>query len=126
MLTGTHSCNVDDIYGDWRIDNKNYILFLETVRPHLINCKKEIIKFDMIGWKGKNIDFQLSKERYNNCNIKIPGIITEGQNPYQLKYRMIDGKHRISKMIDIGLKENYFYILDYTTFIKLLQPILPL
>ena len=110
MLTGTHSCKIDDIYGDWRIGNKNYILFLETVRPHLINCKKEIIKFDMIGWKGRNIDFQLSKERYNNCNIKIPGIITEGQNPYQLKYRMIDGKHRISKMIDIGLKENYFYI----------------
>jgi len=75
---------------------------------------------------GKNIDFQLSEERYNNCNIRVPCIITEGENPYQLKYRMIDGRHRISKMVDRGLSENYFYILDYSTFLKLLQPILPL
>ena len=122
MLTGTHSCNVDDIYGDWRINKKDYILYLETVRPYLNNCRKEIIAFDMIGWKGKNIDFQLSEERYNNCNIRIPCIITEGENPYQLKYRMIDGRHRISKMVDRGLSKNYFYILDYSTFLKLLQP----
>jgi len=122
MLDGKHICNNDPIYGDWRIENKNYFLDLKSVIPYLKYCNREMIKFDDIGWKGKNINFELNKERYDCCNIEIPCLITKGQNPYQLRYRMIDGRHRITKMVNMQFTETFFYILDYDTFINLLQP----
>ena len=63
----------------------------------------------------------LSEERYNACDINFPGILTEGQNPYNCRYRMIDGKHRIIKMNNMGIKESLFYVIDYDLFFKRLQ-----
>ena len=122
MLIGRHWCNIDPTYGDWRIDGKEYVLHLEKIKPLLKKELKKVIKFSDIGYKGKNMNPFLVEERYNACDIKFPGILTEGQNPYGCRYRMIDGKHRIIKMKDMGMTEGLFYIIEYNLFIKQLQP----
>ena len=122
MLIGRHWCNIDPTYGDWRIDGKEYVLHLERIKKYLKKESKKLVKFSEIGYKGKDMNPCLVEERYNACDIKFPGILTEGQNPYGCRYRMIDGKHRIIKMKDMGMTESLFYIIDYDLFIKRLQP----
>ena len=122
MLTGKQLCNIDPTYGDWRIDGKEYVLHLEKIKSLLKKESKKLINFNDIGYKGKNMNPRLHEERYNACDINFPGILTMGQNPYSCKYRMIDGKHRIIKMTDMGIKESMFYIIDYNLFLKQLQP----
>ena len=83
---------------------------------------KKLVNFKDIGWKGKDKNHSLVKERYNAADIGYPCILTKGQNPYNCKYRMIDGKHRITKMKNMGIEESIFYIVDFDIFFKLLQP----
>ena len=122
MLIGRHWCNIDPTYGDWRIDGKEYVLHLEKIKKYLKIESKKLVKFSEIGYKGKDMNPCLAEERYSACDIKFPGILTEGQNPYGCRYRMIDGKHRIIKMKNMGMTESLFYIIDYNLFIKRLQP----
>ena len=121
MLKGLHLCNIDKIYGDWRIDEKEYILDLKKIKPFLTKESKKLINFKDIGHKGKDNNHLLYEERYNAADIGYPCILTEGQNPYNCKYRMIDGRHRITKMKNMGIKESMFYIVDFNIFFKLLQ-----
>tara|TARA_B100001057_G_scaffold99919_1_gene96899 strand:- start:559 stop:927 length:369 start_codon:yes stop_codon:yes gene_type:complete len=121
MLKGLHLCDIDKIYGDWRIDEKEYILNLKKIKPFLTKESKKLINFKDIGHKGKNSNYLLHKERYDAADISYPCILTEGQNPYNCKYRMIDGKHRITKMKNMGIKKSMFYIVDFNIFFKLLQ-----
>ena len=123
FINGVHACDLDNIYGDWRIYEENHYLYLKDIVPYLRTKNKHLIKFDEISWKGKNIYHKLDEKRYKECDIKYPCILTEGKNPHNCKYRMIDGKHRMTKMVKMGLSESYFYIIDYNTFLKLLQPI---
>ncbi len=120
MLKGKHLCNIDKIYGDWRIDEKEYICHVSLLYPFLKN--KKLVNFKDIGWKGKDKNHKLVEERYNAADIGYPCILTEGQNPYNCRYRMIDGKHRITKMKNMGIEESIFYIVDFDIFFKLLQP----
>tara|TARA_B000000609_G_C24105528_1_gene310865 strand:- start:495 stop:884 length:390 start_codon:yes stop_codon:yes gene_type:complete len=122
FINGVHACDLDNIYGDWRIYEENHYLYLKDIVPYLRTKNKHLIKFDEISWKGKNIYHKLDEKRYKECDIKYPCILTEGKNPHNCKYRMIDGKHRMTKMVKMGLSESYFYIIDYNTFLKLLQP----
>ena len=123
MLKGYHVCNIDDIYGDWRINGQNYVLDLEKIIPYLDMKTKHLIKFDDISWKGKNIYHELEQVRYEQCDVRYRCILTIGENPHNCKYRMIDGRHRITKMSNMGLNEAYFNLIDYKNIIKLLQPI---
>lgn len=121
MLVGNHLCNIDRIYGDWTIDENYYILDLKKIKPFLKKESKKLINFKDIGYKGKDMNPLLNEERYNACDINFPGILTVGQNPYGCRYRMIDGKHRIIKMKNMGMNESIFYILDYNIFLTQLQ-----
>jgi len=111
-------CNVDKEYGDWRINKKEYIFNVSLLYPFLKN--KKLVNFKDIGWKGKDLKFNLDIDRYNAADIGYPCILTEVENPYNCKYRMIDGKHRITKMIKMGMTESLFYIVDFNIFFKLL------
>ena len=70
MLKGYHVCNIDDIYGDWRINGQNYILDLKEIIPYLDMRTKHLIQFDDISWKGKNIYHELDQVRYEQCDIR--------------------------------------------------------
>jgi hypothetical protein len=43
------------------------------------------------------------------ANTNYPMIVSQMNNPYGKKYRLIDGRHRIHKLIDGGKKEGLFY-----------------
>ena len=89
VLKGIHRCEFDH-FGDWRINLNNYILNLKNLKEYLTEDKLKLVSFKDIAWKGKNMDPRLiSKRRYDECNIEFPGIITEYQNPYNCKYRMV-------------------------------------
>ena len=79
---------------------------------HLLTDKKiKIISHDRIAWKG--ID----------CEITYPGIIAKNApNPHNLKYRMIDGKHRIAKLRQMGIHRSLFYVLEFGKIEKYLKP----
>tara|TARA_B100001250_G_C19183372_1_gene521949 strand:+ start:159 stop:554 length:396 start_codon:yes stop_codon:yes gene_type:complete len=113
-LQGRHWCNNCHIYGDWRINDQEYVLYLTDIIPYLKKNKLNIIQHNIIAWKGKDIGSNhLLQERYDKCDIKTPGIITEAPNPHNCKYRMLDGKHRIAKMTDLGILESKFYVLNF-------------
>ena len=75
-----------------------------------------------IAWKGKqNFPYQSGDKcsccggsRYINCDTKYPPIIaSNAPNPFNNKYRMIDGRHRIQKLLFNGLTESLFYVFDF-------------
>ena len=81
MLIGNHLCNVDPTYGDWRIDEKDYILPLERIKKYLKKESKKLVNFSDIGYKGKNINPPFNiQERYDAADITFPGILTIGTN----------------------------------------------
>jgi hypothetical protein len=52
-------------------------------------------------------------KRYETCNIRIPGIVAlDVINPYNKKYRMVDGSHRMAKMLfETKIRESLFYVI---------------
>ena len=123
MLTGRHLCNFSPVYGDWRINGKEYILKLKNIEPFLLKDQLKVINFNDIGHKGKHMDNYLDVKRYHDCDINYPGILTIAENPYNCKYRMIDGRHRILKMTNMDMKKSVFYIIDYDLFFKHLEEV---
>ena len=101
-----------------------------------IRCKKlatwELMKewgcipLKEIAWRGKhNFPYfteELQTERYKNCNTKYPGIISyNAPNPYDNKYRMIDGRHRIIKLLREGVTESLYYTLNFNDIKHLIE-----
>ena len=118
ILKGFHHCLKRDIYGDWRINNKNMILDLTNIIHLLTEDKLKLINHNEIAWKGMDNKIPDSindtKDRkFIECNIGYPCIlINNGPNPKNLKYRMIDGTHRMAKMKMMNITKSYFYILE--------------
>ncbi len=101
-------------HGDWRIDNKKAELDLVDI-VHLIN-QNEVYTLDHedIAWGASRRDSKKSF-RYQKCDISFPCIVArDAPNPYGKKYRLIDGHHRMSKMMDMGITKSNFYILEFT------------
>lgn len=122
FINGFHLCDLDRIYGDWRIIEEESIVHIKDIIPYLELKSKRLVKFNDISWKGKDIDYKLNDERYDKCDIRHPCILTIGKNPHNCKYRMIDGRHRITKMINMGLSKSLFYIIDFDIIVKQLRP----
>jgi hypothetical protein len=110
-LRGRHVCTNSSTFGDWRIDGTPCELHLKQIRDHLTKDKLRLIKFSDIGFKGRQIDYVINPVRYRKSDVSYPGILSNMPNPYNLPYRMIDGVHRINKMINQGFTESYFYVL---------------
>ena len=122
FINGFHLCDLDRIYGDWRIIEEESIVHIKDIIPYLELKSKRLVKFNDISWKGKDLDYKLNDERYNKCDVRHPCILTIGKNPHNCKYRMIDGRHRITKMINMGLSKSLFYIIDFDIIVKQLRP----
>ena len=46
-------------------------------------------------------------------DVKYPCIVLNNAvNPYNKKYRLIDGKHRMAKMRQLGITSSKFYVLE--------------
>jgi len=78
-----------------------------------------IIPLDKIYWDNKyRIEYRRDKtcrccggERYLNADIRYPGILfIMKPNSYGEIYHVLDGCHRIQKMLDQGFTEALFFI----------------
>ena len=127
ILSGIHGCSDNILYGDWRITKDDtFVRFVRLNRlNHLLTEDKlKLINFKDIAWKGMSLDLSMRRDtcicchgkRYANCNTDYPCILTrfnEGTpNPFNKTYRMLDGKHRIDKMLCQGITKSLFYVLD--------------
>ncbi len=101
-----------------------HYIYMRDVCDLLTNNKIQTVELHDIAWKGKHHHPHNTGEncyccketpalRYVHADITLPAIIIEGApNPYGNRYRMIDGKHRIMKMLNMGIKSSQFYVLD--------------
>ena len=123
MMNRWHVAGVTSTEGDWRLDGyQKSVIELKKLLPLLINERLENIKLDNIAWKGKDLYPKKSGDncyccggkKYRNCDTKYPLIIAENApNPFNDKYRMIDGRHRIQKLLLNGHTEGLCYVFDY-------------
>jgi len=129
-LFGCHSAKRScPVYGDWSFNGIEGRIYLEKLKPFLKEKRLEKIKIDEIGWKGMHLSKEESincpccnGERYIECDINIPGIVVlNAPNPYDKKYRMIDGKHRIRKMQNNGITHGSFYVFTYKKIMKFIM-----
>ena len=110
MLKGRHSCT-----GKWRIwpDLDSYVNLADDIQPLLYGRDPILIPHDEIAWWFMDTPESKIDERYQTCNIRVPGIVAlDAINPYNKKYRMIDGSHRMAKMLlETKIRESLFYVI---------------
>lgn len=129
-----HGCGISHTYGDWRIDKyegiDQYKVCLDTFVPYLIDQNLKLVSFENIAWKGKHFNWTkrgkycscCGGKRFHECDDTIPGILLKNApNPYNLPYRLSDGKHRIEKLISKNMLEFNFYVIDYEEWFKTLK-----
>ena len=114
-------------YGDYRCQK----LDLTLLNDMLTDDRLKIIKLKEIAWKGKHhYPYNLGEycyccggRKYKNCDPNIPGIIAFNcQNPYDNKYTMLDGRHRITKHLNEGKTESKYYVFDFDEIKHLIRP----
>tara|TARA_R100000908_G_C3669223_1_gene92892 strand:+ start:42 stop:620 length:579 start_codon:yes stop_codon:yes gene_type:complete len=118
-------------FGDWRIKNKGFE-YLYRQRKMIYLCNNDILhlltderlntlSLDDIAWKGKNFSDDdkyksliTSGRKWENCDTKFPIIaIEENFNPMNLKYTLIDGRHRAEKLLSQNCKNAKVYVLKW-------------
>ena len=118
-IKGTHSC-----VGQWQLTEgvDQYVEVKDTI-PYLLNRDPIMISHDQIAWKCMDNPSAKLDNRYIECDISYPGIVVEdAPNPFSKKYRMIDGSHRMAKMLlETLIRESYFYVLTEKEFYPLLK-----
>lgn len=97
----------------WQLESINF--------PHLITEDTlQSLKLKDIAWWGKHhYPNYCGKKckccggiRYLQSNIKYPGVVVkDAPNPYGNPYTLIDGAHRIVKLLNFGVDESWFYVL---------------
>ena len=121
MMNRWHVAKKTQMDGDWRLEGKecSVIKLKDLV---LSDDKLKVIKLEEIAWKGKNYFpnkcgnncYCCGGKKYRSCDIKYPLIIAKNiPNPFNDKYRMIDGRHRIQKLLLNGCTESLCYVFDY-------------
>ena len=130
---GYHSAKFSKWNGDWRIDGLAYRLCNDDIQHLLTDDKKQTIKLDEICWKGWNLGKSkigpncicCNGMRYKSEHLSHdpPVIVTNMGNPANRKYRMVDGKHRMHRLVLNDSTEGVFYVLDYSEIKQYMQPI---
>tara|TARA_B000000532_G_scaffold241067_1_gene232868 strand:+ start:724 stop:1134 length:411 start_codon:yes stop_codon:yes gene_type:complete len=119
-----HVASVTNIEGDWRLGGyERSVIELKNLTPLLTKDRLENIRLDDIAWKGKKLYPNKSGNncyccggiKYQRCNTKYPLIIAKNaSNPFNNKYRMIDGIHRIQKLLLNGKTHGLCYVFDFS------------
>ena len=110
--------------GNWEYNNqKRSLLDLSSVYANMLTDDRlKIIKLKEIAWRGKHhFPYNLGEncyccggEAYRKCDPTIPGIIAFNcPNPFDNKYRMLDGRHRMMRHLYDGKTESEFYVFDF-------------
>ena len=115
MLSGKHDC-----IGFWRINEEDSYIDLAEVRPLLNSRSPVLIPHKDIAWWSMEKPKKKIDTRYYNCNIRIPGIVADGvKNPYNKRYRMVDGAHRMARMLlETNIRESLYYVITEEEFYR--------
>ena len=116
----SHAATVD-WEADWTINDEPAYLFMEDILHLLTDDRLETVLLSDIAWKGKHKPSLVKQDiRYRHADPYIPGILAfNAPNPYNDKYRMIDGNHRIHKLVFENIEESEFYVLDFEKLMSL-------
>ena len=119
-----HVASVTNTEGDWRLGGyERSVIELKNLMPLLTKDRLENIKLDDIAWKGKKLYPNKSGNncyccggiKYQRCDTKYPLIIAKNAlNPFNNSYRMIDGMHRIQKLLLNGHTYGLCYVFDFS------------
>ena len=118
-----HIASLTNVYGDHRLHENDLQrkLQLRDIENHLSISNLKTVQLDQIDFKqnvdpnkrGSNCEC-CGGDRYENCNIKIPVIICQGiRNPKNKAYSVLDGRHRMQKMVDTGVTEAKCIVVQY-------------
>ena len=122
-----HTATKDSRHGDWSMGFINQKISLERFFKFISDDILEEIDFEDIAWKGKYDSPDMRGEnctccggkRFHDCDETIPGILLKGgPNPYNNPYRMVDGRHRIEKLISQRKTKGKFYVIEYKIWVK--------
>ena len=126
-----HLCRYDHMWGNWelpRSDGKlghESRLYLRDILHLLTDSRLETIDLCDIAWNGKHHYPYNSgpnclccppdkPTKYHTADPSCPGILLKNApNPYNNKYRMVDGRHRIMKLLNQGKTSSQYYVLDF-------------
>ena len=101
--------------GDWQLQGKPEMVIDIPKVIQLINYRKlEPVELDIDCIAYKELDSIDTKEaRYIVANTNYAGIVVEGmENPYNKKYRLIDGRHRLLKTMKAKKDTFKVYVLQ--------------
>lgn len=101
--------------GDWQLQGKPEMVIDIPKVIQLINYRKlEPVELDIDCIAYKELDSIDTKEaRYIVANTNYAGIVVEGmENPYNKKYRLIDGRHRLLKTLKANKDTFKVYVLQ--------------
>ena len=105
---------------DWRVNNKTavlHLILLDFIFMDDTYYTKNIL-LENISWKCKD---DISLKDYKLVDTSIPVILVETyENPHHLKYRAVDGSHRLSKLLSLDNKNVSAYVIDNIIFNKML------
>ena len=113
--------------GNWEYDGQlsrslQYLDLSTIIDEMLSDDKLKELEFKDIAWRHKDkFPYGVGHdckccggEAYKKCDPSIPGIIAYNcPNPYDNKYRMLDGRHRIMRLLFEGKIESKFYVFDF-------------
>jgi|AACY02.2.fsa_nt_gi hypothetical protein len=122
-LHGKHCAKFTYEYGDWRVLNsEELILDIDDIKHLLCDDMIQEVDHEDIAWLGRDLSFENSGPkciccnglRYIQCDPTFHGIIVDGApNPFNKRYRMIDGKHRIAKLTHMNVMRSSFYVFHW-------------
>ena len=109
--------------GNWTFEGKYKLLNMKYIIDNMLSEDRlKTIKLKEIAWRNKH-HFPYSSgdscpcchgKKFRGCDPNIPGIIAYNcPNPYDNKYRMLDGRHRIMRLLFEGKTESKFYVFDF-------------
>ncbi|CAN5232161.1 hypothetical protein BH24PSE2_BH24PSE2_18030 [soil metagenome] len=94
---------------------------LLPIEPLLNMCRSrtpQLLQLSDVCYRDRIVSMQ----RYRNCDVSQPGIVAENAaNPCEKRYRLLDGNHRVHKLIASGATTHRFYVLEPEDFRHLVE-----
>jgi hypothetical protein len=99
--------------GEWSIHSQPLIINCRSLYSFISmkGIEPTEIHIDMIAHKELE-SISLDSIRYLRANTNLPGIVAKNmQNPHMKEYRMLDGRHRLKKSLEHGMKSFTAYVI---------------
>ena len=113
--------------GNWEYDGQlpksvQSLDLTTIIREMLSDDRLKEVEFKDIAWRHKHrFPYGAGHDckccggiAYRECDPSVPGIIAYNcANPFDNKYRMLDGRHRIMRHLFSGKSKGLFYVFDF-------------